>query len=83
MSEHMPAVNKQVPIPKVRRKAKLRVPATVRRAAEGFKRAYKAVHGVLPELRWDGTWVRITGQTEGVSPRRLREMTTQLARRVA
>jgi hypothetical protein len=82
-AEQMPTINKRQPIPKVRRaKAKRRVPPAVRLAAEAYKAAYKALYGIPASLKWDGVWVRIQGQTEGVTARRLKEMTTQMQRRL-
>lgn len=62
------------------RAKKHKVPPAVRAAAEEYKRAYKAVYGVPPRLRWDaqGEWIRIHGVAEGVKVARLRAMTTQL-----
>lgn len=69
-----------VPMPK-RRKARPRVPQALRDAAQDYKDAYKAAYGVKPELTWDGKWIRIKGQAQGVSLRRLKELTTQLRAR--
>lgn len=83
MTEQMPTVNKRQPIPNVRRaKVKRRVPPAVRVAAEDYKAAYKAMYGMPAALKWDGVWIRMQGQAEGVTTRRLREMTTQLRRRL-
>ncbi len=82
MTEQMPTINKRIAIPKTRRKGRLRVPATVRKAADEYKAAYSRMYGVPAGLTWDGVWIRIAGQPEGVSTRRLREMTTQLKRRI-
>ena len=59
-------------------KRKPKVPAVLRAAADAYKQAYKAVYGIPPTLRWDGKWIRITGQSQGVSLSRLKAMTTQL-----
>lgn len=79
---------KNVPLPrpvrgsgKPRRKG-INVPAPVRRAAAEYKAAYKAVYGIPPTLRWDGVWIRITGQSQGVKLSRLKAMTTQLRARI-
>ena len=66
-----------VPMPK-RRKPKSKIPPALKAGAQEYKDAYRAVYGMLPELRWDGKWIRIKGQAQGVNLRRLRELTTQL-----
>lgn len=70
----------QVAMPK-RRKSKPRVSPALRQAANEYKDAYKTVYNVKPELTWDGKWVRIKGQAQGISLRRLKELTTQLRAR--
>lgn len=47
-------------------------------AVKRFKAAYKAVYGVPPEIKRDGKWFRIRGQSAGVSRQRLVEMARQL-----
>lgn len=74
---------RKLPIPKPRRSGPLRVPPAVQIAVKDYKAAYKAVYGILPQMRWNGTWIRLPGQNQGVSAKRLREMTAQLRRRVA
>lgn len=79
---NMPQLNKRVPIPAPRRKTKVRVPPAVKTAAEDYKGAYKAMYGVQPSVKWDGTWIRVSGYTEGVNARRLREITASIKRRL-
>jgi hypothetical protein len=82
-AEQTPVINKRQPIPKARRaRVKRRVPPAVRAAADAYKAAYKALYGIPASLKWDGTWIRVQGQSEGVTARRLKEMTTQLQRRL-
>lgn len=75
------ALNKRAAIPQPRRKRA--VPAAVRAAAQEYKAAYKSLFGVEPALKWEqaGQWVRIKGQAQGVSVRRLKELTAQLKAR--
>lgn len=54
---------------------------TLRRAAEEYKEAYRAVYRVSPQLTYDGKWIRIKGHSSGVSIKRLRELTVQLNHR--
>lgn len=71
-----------IPAPK-KRKPKTKVPASLRKAAAEYKEAYKAVYHMEPRLTYDGTWVRLHGSKEGVSTKRLKELTTQLRNRIA
>ena len=75
-----PTINKSRPVP--RRRGKLSVPPAVRSAAQAYKAAYRALYGIPPALSWDGKWVRLAGHKEGVTPRRLKELTAQLIRRI-
>lgn len=54
------------------------VPKPVVNACEHYSNAHKAVYGIPPQMEWDGTYVRIMGQPQGVTLKRLREMTNQL-----
>lgn len=45
---------------------------------ESYKRAYKLVYGVTPVVTAGGGFLRVTGQSAGVTPKRLKIMTTQL-----
>lgn len=74
-----PTINKSRPVPR-RRKPKA-VPPAVRLAANNYKAAYRAVYGIPPGMKWDGTWIRLEGQTEGVTAKRLKEMTALLLNR--
>lgn len=62
-------------------KAKIKVSEALRNAAKAYKTAYKAAYHMSPTLTFDGTWVRLPGQKEGISLKRLKEMTTQLKAR--
>ena len=48
------------------------------RTIKQYKAAYKAVYGILPTITFDGTWIRIQGQVQGVKRKRLKEMAEQL-----
>ena len=72
--------SKPKPVPKPRNKG-AKVSGTIRNAARAYKQIYKSVYGVNPTLTYDGTWIRLQGQREGVSLKRLKEMTTQLHNR--
>lgn len=75
----VPRRGKEPPIPKAnKRKERRGRLASLYSAAKEYKQAYKAVYGVLPELTWDGKWVRIKGQPQGVNAKRLKELTRQL-----
>lgn len=63
------------------RKKKSRVTPALREAAKQYKHAYIAVYGLRPTLTFDGTWIRLQGMAQGVSLKRLKEMTTQLRNR--
>lgn len=82
--EQMPEVRRSIPVPNPRRRKgqPKPIPASLRRAADEYKAAYKACYGIPISLKWDGKYVRIMGQTQGVTPSRLKEMTTQLRRRI-
>lgn len=54
------------------------VPRNVVNGMERYSDAYKKVYGVPPECHYDGEYIRIHGQAQGVTLGRLREMTNQL-----
>lgn len=62
-------------------KPKIKVSDALRNAAKAYKAAYKHVYHMEPRLTFDGTWVRLPGQKEGISLKRLKELTTQLRAR--
>lgn len=64
-----------------RAKKGIRVSESLKNTVVEYKRAYKALYGLVPHMTYDGTWVRILGSTQGISPKRLKEMTTQLRNR--
>lgn len=64
-------------------KPKIKVSDALRNAAKAYKEAYKRLYHMEPRLMFDGVWVRLPGQTEGISLKRLKELTTQLNRRTA
>lgn len=72
------AAPKPVRKPRVK---KIKVSDAIKRAAKEYKAEYFAVYGIKPVLTFDGTWVRIAGQSQGVKLKRLKEMTTQLKTR--
>ncbi len=61
--------------------AKSKKDGPIQRAAHEYKEAYREVYGVYPSMRYQAPYVRIVGQNQGVTLRRLREMTSQLRRR--
>lgn len=81
--ENVPMPVKQTKPERKPRKPKLRIKvhAALRNAAREYKQAYRNVYGMLPELTYDGTWIRIAGQTEGIGLKRLKELTRQLHNR--
>lgn len=46
-----------------------------------YKEAYGNVYGTKVDVHWDGRWIRIQGQSSGVSPARLRQLISQLRAR--
>lgn len=73
-----------IPIPGGMRKPRKSGPKpspALRRAAQEYKREYLTTYGMRPTLTFDGTYVRIEGQSAGISLRRLKELTTQLRNR--
>lgn len=54
------------------------VPQVIKRAMERYSEAYRSVYGVLPDMTYDGAFIRIHGQAQGFKPHRLREMIQQL-----
>jgi hypothetical protein len=72
-----PALTDRVRKPR-RKKRAIMAPRPIRRAMELYSAAYLKVYGVPPEWRWDGVYVRIVGITNGVTLKRVREMTNQL-----
>ncbi len=69
-------------VPAPSRKPKVKISKSIRAAAKAYKEAYKDVYRMNPQLTFDGKWIRIHGQDQGVSLKRLKEMTTQLRNRV-
>lgn len=67
---------------KLPQKKKTKVTPSLKKAAKEYKQAYVKVYGLTPRLTFDGTWIRLPGNKEGVSIKRLRELTTQLLNRV-
>lgn len=63
-----------IPIPKGKRK----VPEAVTLAANLYRREYRRVYGIAPEILWDGVWFHLTGTTYRVKLIRLKQMTAQL-----
>lgn len=68
-------------IPK-RYRPKPATPTAITAAMDAYNAAYKRVFGVRTSLSYDGVYVRIAGQTQGVSRKRLDEMTRQLINRI-
>lgn len=53
----------------------------LRDRAKAYKTAYRAVYGLVPRVTYDGKWIRLEGVAQGVSPKRLDELTRQLRAR--
>ena len=62
----------------IAREKKIPVGKPVAQAVHNYREAYRKVYGILPEVKFDGQWYRVKGQTLGVKLKRLKEMTTQL-----
>lgn len=76
VADPFPFVRKHVPLPIHRSTWK---PTKEQGAAmTRYRAAYKSAYSMEPEICFDGTWCRITGQTARVSMKRLRELTRQL-----
>lgn len=76
VADPFPFIRKAVPIPTHRVAWK---PTKEQVAAmDKYKAAYKSIYSMEPEVEFNGTWCRITGQTARVSMKRLRELTRQL-----
>jgi hypothetical protein len=74
------AIAEHIAMPKARKK-KPRISESLRNAAKAYKQAYIAVYNMRPSMTFDGTWIRLAGTREGISIRRLKELTTQLKNR--
>lgn len=77
----MPGRNKPTKVKKVKPTKGPKVADALRNAAEDYKAAYKAVYGMAPRLTWDGKWIRLAGEAQGMSLMRLKERTAQLRNR--
>lgn len=72
-----------VPVPEqgtvIKKKPKVvKLPANVRNAVKAYSEAYRHVYGISPEITFSGGFIRIMGQAQGVTKKRLKEMTNQL-----
>ena len=76
IEENMPLIIDEVV--SIARARKLPVQKPAAQAVHNYREAYRKVYGVLPEVKFDGQWYRVKGQTLGVNLKRLKEMTTQL-----
>ena len=76
IEENMPLIIDEVV--SIARARKLPVKKPAAQAVHNYLEAYRKVYGVLPEVKFDGQWYRIKGQSLGVNLKRLKEMTTQL-----
>lgn len=79
--ENIPLPRAERAPPKLRKKT-VKVTPSLKKAAKEYKQAYVKVYGLSPRLTFDGKWIRLPGNKEGVSIKRLRELTTQLLNRV-
>ena len=76
IEENMPLIIDEVV--SIARARKLPVKKPAAQAIHNYREAYRKVYGILPEVKFDGQWYRIKGQSLGVKLRRLKEMTSQL-----
>ncbi len=63
---------------RARKEARPKLGLLAKRTLERYKKAYRRVYGVPPEVRFDGVWYRVKGQSAGVKRMRLKEMAEQL-----
>lgn len=72
-----------VPVPRVRtpKKQTKRI-GHLKDLAKAYKSAYRALYGLVPRVTYDGRWIRLQGESQGVSPKRLKELTRQLKARM-
>ena len=76
IEENMPLIIDEVV--SIARARKLPVKKPAAQAVHNYREAYRKVYGILPEVKFDGQWYRVKGQTAGVKLKRLKEMTAQL-----
>lgn len=74
----MPAPTKPA---KIRQEKKLKVKDSIRQAAKEYKAIYKETYGADIRITFDGTWIRLQGEAQGMTLKRLKERTTQLRNR--
>ena len=74
--EVVPQVTLNAPVARKRKKKTLN--KYDKAAVKRYKDAYKAVYGVRPEIKRDGKWFRVKGQSAGVTRQRLVEMAKKL-----
>lgn len=66
---------------KPRKVKSIRVSESLKNTVVEYKRAYKSLYGRVPHMTYDGAWIHIMGSQQGISAKRLKEMTTQLRNR--
>ncbi len=71
-------LTKQAKLPKIRKKLGNVVPVAVKNAMARYREQYKRVYGSDPQWTWEPPYIRLKGQ-DGVTPKRLAEMTRNLA----
>lgn len=75
-------ITSRAKLPKPRgHKGAVKARATQKRLIEAYRKEYRRVHGCSIVVVFEAGYYRIAGRSEGVSAKRLREMTTQLGNR--
>ena len=75
-------VVEEVPAPRIRMsKGATKKIHRLKDLAKAYKVAYRTVYGLIPRVTYDGKWIRLQGEAQGVSPKRLEELTRQLRAR--
>ena len=66
--------------PQTRHKGKrpATVPKAIRNTIARYREAYRVLYGIKPEVAYDGKFIRPHGHAQGVTQKRLKEMTQQL-----
>lgn len=59
----------------------VKVTDRIKKAAKEYKEAYRDLYGLNPRLTFDGKWIRLAGEPQGMSLERLKERTKQLRNR--
>lgn len=65
-------------IPRQRKHKAPKLGLLAKKTLDRYRKAYKRVYGIYPEVKFDGTWFRIKGERLGVKRMRLKELAEQL-----